>query len=184
MKSDTIELMSSSGVIVVDATSGLVVDDLGFYDTPPTRFDVAELQIRFGDTYAGKFTSFDILNVGSWDSEGDYSPPCEEWQHDTKENIVTDLSAQLDVKISPEEIPDSVFWQSTPEELSQWALEHVSRPFSVSITEGFGIRVPIGEIHALRQRENELVSSDLEPFIAKCCDREVMLWDEYEGVKL
>jgi len=183
MKSNVIEIMSSSGVIVVDANSGLVVDDLGFHDTPPTRFDVAELKVRFGDTYAGTFTSFDILNVGSWDSEGTYSPPCEEWQHDTKENIVADLSAQLDVEIGHEEIPDSVFWQSTPEELKQWVCENLSRLFSVTITEGFGICVPIGEVHALRQKESELEISDLEPFNAKCCHRETVLWNEYGGTK-
>lgn len=122
MKADVIELMSSSGVIVVDANSGLVVDGLGFHGELPARFDVEELKVRFGDTYAGKFTSFDMLNVGSWDHSGAYSPPCEEWQRDTKENIVADLSAQLDVKISHEEIPDAVFWQSTPEELQQWII--------------------------------------------------------------
>lgn len=174
-KNDVIEIMSSSGVIVVDANSGPVVDGLGFHGELPARFDVAELKVRFSDTYAGKFTSFDILNVGSWDKSGVYSPPCEEWQRDTKENIVTDLSAQLEVEISHEEIPDAVFWQSTPEELRQWVCENLSRLFSVSITEGFGICVPVGEIRALRQRESELEASDLASFNAKCCHREVLL---------
>lgn len=183
MKSDVIEIMSSSGVIVVDANSGLVVDGLGFHGELPARFDVAELKVRFSDTYAGKFTSFDILNVGSWDTAKNFSPPCEEWRHDTKENIVADLSAQFAVEIAHEEIPDKIFWQSTPEELRQWVCENLSRLFSVTITEGFGICVPIGEICALRQRESELEASDLASFNAKCCRREVLLWDEYGGVK-
>ena len=183
MKPDIIEIMSSSGVIVIDANSGLVVDGLGFHDELPARFDVAELKERFGDTYACKFISFDILNVGSWDAAENYSPPCEEWQHDTKENIVADLSAQLAVKISHEEISDPVFWQSTPEELRQWVCENLSRLFSVTITEGFGICVPVGKIRALRHKEGELEISDLKPFNPKCCHREAVLWDEYGGIK-
>lgn len=122
MKSNIIELMSSSGVIIVDASSGLIFDGLGFHGELPARFDVVELKERYGDAYVSKFSSFDILNVGSWDQVGAYSPPCEEWQHDTKENIVADLSGQLNVEISHEDVPDKVFWQSTPEELQQWVV--------------------------------------------------------------
>jgi hypothetical protein len=179
----TIEIISSSGVIVADATSGLITDRSGFDGEPPCRFDVAELRIRFGNTYARKITSFDILNVGSWDKAGIYAPPCEEWQHDTKENIMADLSAHLEVEIAHEEIPDSVFWQSTPDELRQWVCENLSRLFSVTITEGFGICVPIGKIPALRLKEHELETGDLEPFNPKCCHRETVLWNEYGGVK-
>jgi hypothetical protein len=46
----TIEISSSSGVIVADATSGLITDRSGFDGEPPCRFDVAELRIRFGNT--------------------------------------------------------------------------------------------------------------------------------------
>ena len=183
MKSDVIKIMSSSGLIVADTKSGLIVDDHDFHGERPARFDVVELNVRFGDTYADKFTSFDILNVGSWDKAGLYSPPCEEWQRDTKENIVADLSAQLEVEISHEEIPDAVFWQSTPEELRQWVCENLSRLFSVTITKGFGICVPVGKISALRRKETELEVGDLGSFNPKCCHHETVLWDEYGGVK-
>jgi hypothetical protein len=182
MKSTEIEIISSNGVIVVDANSGLIVDDLGFHDEPPSRFDVAELKVRFGDTYADKFTSFDILNVGSWDDKGQFTPPCADWQNDTKDNIISELSELLDFKIDPDQIPDAILWQSSPEELRQWANENLLRPFSVTITEGYSIQVPIGEIASLRKRtqNGQLSAMELKPFHASRVHFEAVLWDESE----
>jgi hypothetical protein len=119
-----IEIISTHGVLRVDADTGLVLED-----TAPNRgdtiarFDAAELKIRFGAAYARAVTSFDILNVGLWGNSNEYLPPCAEWQADTKANITEDLSKELGYEIRPDEIPDPVFWQSSPEELKAWIRE-------------------------------------------------------------
>ncbi len=122
-----IEVASSNGTLTVNADSGVVTDNLGFHGEAPVRVDVAELKLRFGDTYAKRFSSFDILNVGYWDQYGEFTPPCKDWQQDTLNTIVSELSDLLDLKIEPKKIPDEVLWRSTPIERKDWAEHNLFR---------------------------------------------------------
>jgi hypothetical protein len=102
----------------------MITDNVAFSGAAPMRFDVEELASRFGNQYAKRCTSFDILNVGSWNEAEDYCPPCSDWQADTKANVMSDLAAELDITLAVNEIPDAVFWQSTLEELRERVLEN------------------------------------------------------------
>lgn len=120
MRSESIEIISSSGVLEVDADTGFIVDGLSFHGDMPKRIDISELKLRFGDTYAVRFTSFDILNVGYWDKRGIYMPPCRDWQNDTKEEVLQDLSEDVGFTIPLNIIPDWLFWRSDYDELKRW----------------------------------------------------------------
>lgn len=187
-----ITMLSTDGEYEVDAENGMVMSFCGNRDLSqlheperPCRFDVAELKIRYGDSFITKFRAFDILNVGWWDIRGIFTPPCEIWQNDTRENNALECSNLLGIEVDQEEIPGAVLWRSTTEELLEWINNHLKRRLLVSFTDDFEIEVPIDRIGDLQQKSQtgNLNQAGLEPFKPERVHHEIVIMDE-DGDKL
>lgn len=109
-----IKIAGSSGKFTVDADTGLVVDARQYHEDPPDKVDVDELKKRFGKRYQTKVREFDILNVGSW-KDGEYDPPCSDWQDDTRANVIEDIVYRYGGTVC--DVPNDEFWKLTRPEL-------------------------------------------------------------------